>query len=194
MRRVIAIALASLLNAAAGDFAVLNLKVVEGEGMTYALGSRATRGVTVEITDESGRPLADVAVSFRLPEEGPTGTFSNGTRTDVVTTKQDGRATIWGMKWNRTAGDVALRITAAKSGVRAGIISAQHLSATAELAKSTSVSHGGSHTKLLYVALAVAGAAGGGIAFGMARKPSTAAVSPTVPLSVGNPSVIVGAP
>ena len=193
MKRVIAVALACSL-AGAGDFAILNLRVVEGEGIVYPLGGRATRGITVEVTDETGRAVPGVTVSFRLPEEGPSGTFSTGARTDVVTTRQDGRVSVWGMKWNRTAGPVQVKITAAKDGVRAGLVSTQYLAEAGPSAKASGPEHGGGHSRLLLIGLAVAGAAGGGLAMGMSKGAKPATVPPVVTLSVGAPSVIVGGP
>ena len=195
MKRLIAVALAATLGAPARDFAILNLRVIEGEGMVYAIGSRATRGITIEVTDETGQPVSDVTVSFRLPEDGATGVFGTGGRTEIATTKADGRAAVWGMKWNRTPGAVQVRITAAKDGVRAGLVSTQHLTDSASLVR---VSKGESRrglSKTLLFAFAAAGA-GGGIALGMVRSPKAAAApaTPTVQLSIGTPSVIVGAP
>src|ERR1035441_8898626 len=86
------------------DPVILQIRVIEGEGVAYPLGSRATRGVTVQVTDETGKPIENASVSFRLPEEGPSGTFSNGSRLEIVTTKADGKASAWGMQWNRTEG------------------------------------------------------------------------------------------
>jgi len=185
-----------MLTCAAGDFAILNLRVVEGEGTVYAVGSRATRGITVEVTDETGKAVPDVTVSFRLPEDGATGTFSTGSRTEVLTTRQDGRAAIWGMKWNRTPGAVQVRITAIKEGVRAGLVSTQHLSdITAAAGSPKSPGGGGGISKILLIAIAVAGA-GGGLALGMSRggTPTQPAAVAPVALSIGIPSVIVGAP
>src|SRR5271154_5001158 len=107
---------------------IVQLKVVEGEGTVYRTGTRATRGITVLVTDETGKPVANAAVSFRLPEEGSSGVFSSGLRTEVITTGADGRATVWGMQWNKTPGPVEIRITAIKEQARAGIISTQYLS------------------------------------------------------------------
>lgn len=194
MKRVFAVALAGLLCAAAGDFAILNIRVVEGEGIVYALGSRATRGLTVEVTDETGRPVPDVTVSFRLPDDGASGTFASGSHTEVMTTRQDGRVAVWGMKWNRTPGTVQLRVTAVKDGVRAGLVSVQHLSDVPAAAGAPRVA-GRGMSKLLLVGIVIAGA-GGGLALGMSRSPQAAQtpVAAPVGISVGAPSVIVGAP
>jgi hypothetical protein len=196
VKRVFALSLAAITLSTAADFAILNLRVVEGEGTVYSIGARATRGITVEVTDEAGHPVADVAVSFRMPEEGPSGVFSTGSRTEVITTRQDGRAAVWGMHWNRTLGPVQIRITAAKQGVRAGIVSTQYLSeaSAASTASGTGIGRG-SHTKLILIAVAAVAAAGGGVA-AMASKtsPAAAATPSSVALSIGRPSVIVGAP
>src|SRR5437764_4013393 len=109
---------------------IVQLRVVEGEGSVYGTASRATRGLTVQVTDETGKPVDGAAVSFRLPDEGPSGVFSSGLRTEVVSTKADGRATVWGMQWNKTPGPFEIRITAVKDQARAGIVSAQYLSDT----------------------------------------------------------------
>lgn len=177
------------------DFAVLNIAIVEGEGTVYATGSRATRGITVQITDETGRPVPGVAVSFQLPDLGATGVFSSGARTEIVNTGEDGRATVWGMRWNRTPGDVQVKITAAKDGVRAGTVSTQHLSDHVAADNLGPRIGGGRRSKVLIIGLIAAGAAAGGLAAGMARGGSSApAAAPQTSLSIGRPSVIIGAP
>ena len=104
---------------------IVQLKVVEGEGAAFRTGARAARGLTVLVTDETGKPVERASVSFRLPEEGSSGVFNSGLRTEVVTTGTDGRATVSGMQWNKTAGPVQIRITAVKDQARAGIVSTQ---------------------------------------------------------------------
>jgi hypothetical protein len=76
--------------------AILLIRIVEGEGAVYPVGSRATRGVTVQVTDETGKPVDSATVVFRLPQDGPTGIFSSGMPTEVVTTGADGRANVVG--------------------------------------------------------------------------------------------------
>src|SRR5690242_16133390 len=63
---------------------IVQLKVIEGDGAVYRTGSRATRGLTISVTDEAGKPVERASVSFRLPEEGASGLFSSGLRTEVV--------------------------------------------------------------------------------------------------------------
>lgn len=174
---------------------IVQLKVLEGEGTVYRTGTRATRGLTVLVTDETGKPVENAAVSFRLPDEGPSGVFNSGLRTEVATTNAEGRATVWGMQWNKTPGPVEIRITAVKDQARAGIISTQYLSDTIAAKAGGegvfSASHKG-RTKWILIA-AVAGGAVAGLAFGRSGAKSGPTVSPAGVL-IGNPSINVGHP
>jgi hypothetical protein len=181
---------------AANASVIVQLKIVEGEGVVYQTGSRATRGLTVLVTDETGKPVANAAVSFRLPDEGSSGVFNSGLRTEVVTTGADGRATVWGMQWNKTAGPVEIRITALKDQARAGLVSTQYLSDT------VGPKAGGqgvfaephkSHSKWLLIGAIVVGAAAAGVV--VAERSHSAASATTPPaVSIGAPSIIVGNP
>jgi hypothetical protein len=175
---------------------IVQLKVVEGEGTVYRTGTRATRGLTVMVTDENGKPVENAAVSFRLPDEGATGVFSSGLRTEVVTTGVNGQATVWGMQWNKTPGPVEIRITTVKDQARAGMVSTQYLSdAIAPKAGGEgtfSASHKG-RTKWVLIA-AAAGGAVAGLAFGRSKSPAAASTPAAVATSIGNPSIIIGHP
>jgi hypothetical protein len=173
----------------------LTIRVAEGEGAVYPTGSRATRGLTVLVTDETGRPVEGATVSFTLPAEGPGGVFSSGARTEIAATHADGRAAVWGMQWNRTAGPFEIRITAVKGQARAGVVSSQSLSNAPEVraagAGKARAAHGGH--KLLWISLAVAGAAAAGVAGLAARQPSAAAAASSVtPLKIGTPTIGLG--
>lgn len=176
---------------------IVQLRVVEGEGAVSGTGTRATRGLIVQATDEAGKPVDGASVSFRLPEEGPSGVFASGLRTEVVTTKPDGRATIWGMQWNKVPGPFEIRITAVKDQARAGIVSSQYLSDTAAAKLGTSaggfqVSHH-SRNKWLLISVAVAGA-GAGLVFAKSSQTAKATVAPATPTQIGSPTILIGGP
>ena len=186
------------LSKAADGPAILQIRVIEGEGVAYPLGGRATRGVTVQVTDETGKPVEAVSVSFRLPEEGPSGAFANGSRLEIATTKADGKASAWGMQWNRTEGSFEIRITAVKGQARAGTICPVYLSketakATAESGTSSPMKLARNH-KWLWIGLAVAGGAVIAVAGGAAAaKSSTAPPGPAVtPTTIGTPAIVIG--
>jgi hypothetical protein len=172
--------------------AILQIRVLEGEGVAYPLGGRATRGVTVQVTDETGKPIDAASVSFRLPEEGPSGSFSNGSRNEITTTKADGKASAWGMQWNRTEGSFEIRITAAKGSARAGTVCAVYLSkSTVESEASSPVRLAKSH-KWLWIALAAAGAAGAVVAAAALRGKATPAGPAATPTTIGTPTIVIG--
>ena len=168
------------MGAAPADPAALEIRVAEGDGLSYPIGSRATRGITIQITDEAGQPVDGATVSFGLPETGPGGTFSNGSKTEILTTHADGRVSVWGMKWNRQAGAFDVRITATKGQARAGTVCSQHL---AEAPVSAPAKGGGSIHKWLWIALAAAGAAGAGVAVAARSHSGSSSCSSTVVLS-----------
>jgi hypothetical protein len=194
--RTLAAILAVTLAWGADAPSILTIRVAEGDGAAYPIGSRATRGVTVLVTDETGRPVEGATVSFTLPAEGPGGVFSTGGRTEIAATHADGRAAVWGMQWNRTAGAFEIRITAVKGQARAGVVSSQSLSNAPEARQAAAGkirSGGGSH-KLLWISLVVAGAAAVGVAGVVGRKPSDAAGSSVTPLRIGTPTISLGTP
>ena len=178
----------------AQDPPILQVHVVEGEAAVYALGSRATRGVTVQVTDESGKPVEAATVSFRLPEDGPTGSFATGSKTEIATTRADGRAGVWGMQWNRSPGTFEIRITAAKGQTRAGTVCSQYLTDSPEVAAASRIGPA-RHHKWLWISLAVAGAAGAALAAtAQASKPGTPASASPVGLQIGAPTINLGHP
>ena len=186
--------------AAAQEPAILQIKVIEGEGAVYTIGSRATRGVSVQIADESGRPVEGATVSFRLPDDGPSGSFAGGSKQEIALTKADGKATAWGMQWNRTAGLVEVRVTAAKGSTRAGIVCAQYLTESADATAAGSakaagrqkISSGGSK-KWLWIVVVAAGAAGGAAAAGAIGGKTSTSGSPAG-VTIGSPTITLGHP
>src|SRR5579872_1117432 len=104
---------------AACQTAILQIRVVEGDGAVHTAGSRSTRPFSVEVTDETGRPVEHVAVSFHLPDEGPGGAFPNGLHTEVAITDGAGHAAVRGIQWNRLPGRFQIRIVASYEQTRA---------------------------------------------------------------------------
>jgi hypothetical protein len=99
-------------------------------------------------------------------------------KTEILTTHADGRASVWGMKWNRQAGAFEVRITATKGQARAGTVCSQHLTD----APVPDAAQGGSPSrKWLWIALAAAGA-GAGIAVAVRSGGSSSNCSSTVVL------------
>ena len=187
------------IHSALADPAILQIRILEGEGIAYAAGTRATRGITIQVTDETGKPVDGASVSFRLPEEGPGGTFSSGSKTEVATSATDGRATVWGMQWNRTPGPLEVRITAVKGQARAGTVCSLYISEASPGAKAEDKNSrigGDSSHKWLWITLAAVGVAGAGAAAAMGggSGPAPSSAAGVSALRIGAPTITVGHP
>ena len=182
---------------------ILQVQVVEGDRLSYAPGSRSVKGITVQVTDEVGRPVAGASVNFRLPDDGATGVFQNGTKSELAATAPDGRASVWGMRWGKVSGPVTLHITAAKGQTRAGTVATQIIAddlavSGGRVMKVSTRGAGGGNHKWLWFGLA-AGLAGGGVAayealHSASASASTVSVAPATGVTIGQPQVSVGPP
>jgi hypothetical protein len=143
--------------------------------------------------------VSGAAVSFRLPEDGPSGVFQNGARTEIASTSASGRATVWGMKWNRIPGSLVVRVTAAKGETRAGALVTQILlepsqANAAALAAKRDPSPGfriRPNRSWLWISALAAAGAGGGLAFGARSGNGSGS---TVSAAGSNSAVVIGAP
>ncbi len=186
--RAAALALAlPLCSRAAGDeVSILQIRIVEGEGAVHRCGARAAAGLAVQVIDETGKPVEGVTVSFQMPEDGPGGIFPNGLTTAVVATDSAGRASVSGMRWNRTPGPLHVRVTAAKGRARAGTTIFVYLSDTAVVPSRL-------RRRLVWTVLALGAAAGVGYAANNRNK-GTAAAPPQTPTQIGPPTIAIGRP
>jgi hypothetical protein len=183
------------------DPAVLHLRVIQGEGAVYSAAGRATRGVVVQVTDETGKPVADAAVSFRLPDQGPTGEFSSGGKAEIVKTSADGRAEVWGMQWGKQTGSLEMKITAAKGETRGGVVCPLYLSDAPVLKSSqdrdAAPVHKISHSKRkLWIGIALAAGASlavAGVAKGNPAAGTSAPAASTLP-TIGAPTISITRP
>lgn len=161
-----------------------------------APGSRAARPLTVEVTDETGRPVAGAAVSFHLPEDGAGAVFAHAMHTDVSTTDAQGRASMRPVQVGRLPGTFQIRVVAVKEQARAGALAAQYVAEAA---------HGGaraaSHARGRWIALAAAvvGGTAAGVLSASRTAPAAASATPpaapaTAPVTIGTPSTTVGRP
>lgn len=149
----------------------------------------------MEITDETGKPVSGAAVSFRLPEEGPGGTFPRGLRSEIVMTTPDGRAAVREIITSTLSGPFQVRVTAVRDSVRAGTVVDQYVSDTV-VSKTAApfVNRRGRSRWLLWTALAAGGAAAG-LTFAGGRSGAAAPAAPLPgPPSVGNPVITIGRP
>lgn len=99
----------------------LQLRLVGDEDNLAPTGSLA-KGLVIAVTDGNGVPVPDAAIAFRLPDDGATGTFADGTHAAIAYTDQTGRARINDIHWGSTPGVVEMRVTVSKGVAHAGIL------------------------------------------------------------------------
>jgi hypothetical protein len=100
----------------------LHIEVVDpGNGFATA-DSKSDRGLSARVTDADGRPVKDAAVSFHLPEDGPSGKFADGSIALVGYTNDLGEVSTTAITWNRAAGTAPIRVTAAKGTLHSGVL------------------------------------------------------------------------
>ncbi|MEP7352195.1 MAG: hypothetical protein ABI824_03085 [Acidobacteriota bacterium] len=162
----------------------------------YEAGSRATTGITIEVTTLGGQPVDGAMVTLQMPSGGPSGVFRNNSKTEVLTTGPDGKIEAWGMLWNATPGTASIRVTAAK-GPDHGTATASVLLTTPPPRTTTRNSSGDAHGhKKLW--LAIAAVAGSSIAVaGVARNkgtPSTTAPAANTTISISTPTIVITKP
>ena len=166
----------------------LNIVIVEGEGAINNIRQRIAREPIVQVEDENRRPVAGAAVTFFLPNQGPSGVFADGSRTLTVTTDSQGQAVARGIQSNNIQGKFEIRVSASHEGQTASTAIGQTNMLTAAAAGAGAGA--GISAKLIAI-LAVAGAAAaGGTAFALTRNGNDAptAVPPSV-LTPGTPAV-----
>ena len=179
----------------------LNLVVVEGDGAINNIRQRVTREIIVQVEDENRKPVSGASVSFTLPDQGPSGRFSNDSRNSIVQTDSTGRAVVRGMRLNNIPGKMEIRIRASFQGqttsatvVQTNVVVAAAAAGGAVGAATAAAGMG----KVLAIVAIVAGAAvGGGIAAasgggGGGGSPAAPVVPPSTGTSIrpGVPVVI----
>jgi hypothetical protein len=100
----------------------LHIEVIDpGNGFATA-DTKTDRGLSARVTDSDGRPVKDAAVTFHLPEDGPSGKFADGSIALVGYTNDLGEVSTSAITWNRAAGTAPIRITAAKGTLHSGVL------------------------------------------------------------------------
>ena len=84
--------------------ASLQITILEGDEAMNNIRQRTAREPIVQVEDQNHKPIAGAAVIFFLPNDGPGGTFADGSRTFTTTTDANGRAAARGLRPNHATG------------------------------------------------------------------------------------------
>ena len=159
----------------------LSIVIVEGDGAINNIRQRVNREPIVQVQDENRKPVAGAVVLFFLPEQGPSGTFANGSKMLMVITDNQGQARASGIRPNDQSGPLQMRVTASFQGLTASAVITQ-----TNVAGAVAASAGGlSTTAKIWL---IVGIAGGAAAAGIVVATHNSAPAPIV-LTPGTPSV-----
>ena len=167
----------------------LQIVIVGGEGAINNVRQRVNREPIVQVEDENHKPVAGAAVIFFLPNQGPGGTFSNGSTSLTTTTNAQGQAVARGIRFNNQAGAMEIRVAASFAGQTASA-SITQTNVLGAAASGGSVGGMSLTPKLLIIGAIV----GGGIAAGVivANRGGSTTATPITTITSG--TVTVGAP
>lgn len=184
----------SMVGAAQTDGAGLTIEVVEGNGAVLNIRDRHPVLPRVRVVDSGRRPVAGAAVTFRLPEAGPSARFEDG-RILVLQTDSQGEAAVRAMKPNAQVGPWEIRVSAAHQGLVARAAIQQTNAAPVEAFATAK------RSRTLYWLAAVTAGVAAATSLGVVRgggNPASpagainavaAAVAPPLTISAGNSSI-----
>lgn len=157
--------------------------VVEGDGAINNIRLHHAKEPVVRVEDQDGHPIPNVAVSFLLPSQGASGTFTGGKTVVTVMTDDKGVATGRGLRPNGSAGQFQIRVTVSYQG---------HAATTVIMQTNAEPAQGGGSSKTMIILLLIGGAAAGGAALALGKGKSSSSITPPtntgVVISPGNPS------
>lgn len=179
----------------------LHIAVVEGAGAVVPAQAFSSRRFAVVVKDAGGSPVSGATVHFRLPAQGPTGSFASGLRTESTMTGARGEASVYGIHWGAEPGKLEIVVAAVSGGLRAETRIPVEVSATAKLsredrANSSYRAPSGSKKWVLLVAVGAGAAAGVALAGGRGGGTQTYAppAAAAVPPAIGTPTISIGKP
>ncbi len=163
-----------------------HIEVVEGDGAINNIGLHRAKEPVVRVVDQDGHPVPNVAVTFVLPAQGPSGLFANGQTSITEMTGPNGQAVGRGLRPNSVAGQFPIHVSTSLEGQ---VATAALLQTNAQPVKT------GSSSKLLLILALVGGAGAVGAAAALKGKSSGGTSNPPpsgATLTPGTPTL--GAP
>jgi hypothetical protein len=168
----------------------LRITIVEGDGAINNIRQRVNREPVVQVEDENRRPIAGAVVVFFLPDQGPSGTFVNGSKTLTVTTDDMGRASARGIRFNNQVGEMQMRVTASYQGlVASAVITQNNIAGPATAGAAAGGMSAGTKALITILVIGAAAGAGAGIYLGTHNGSSSPAPVPSIVLTPGTPTV-----
>ena len=166
------------------------VRIIEGDGAINDTRQVLNRAASVVVEDENHNPLSGVSVTFFLPNEGPSGLFSNGSRVLTVFTDSDGIASSRPIHFNNQIGIMRINVAASVfSQTVNAVIMQTNISSNGATRSSfvpatgapKLVSRSPSHKKLYIILAAIAAGAATGAVLATRKSPPAATISVGAP-------------
>jgi len=174
--------------------ATIQIVIVEGEGAINNVRERVNREVIVQVEDQNHKPVAGAAVIFFLPNDGPGGTFANGSTSLTTTTNEQGRSVARGIQFNGLAGPMQMRVTASYAGRTASAVINQTNALTGASTAGSGIGGGvgggmSRTTKILIIGAIVGAGVAAGVVVGNRGSSTSTPTIPTITITPGTPTV-----
>ena len=144
--------------------AKLRIVVVEGEGAQNVAQHIGAKRLIVRVLDGNNRPVESAGVTFIAPASGPSGDFTNDSKSIRVLTHTDGIANAGPYRPNATTGAYQIQVRAEFQRALATVTISQ-----------LNVEHRKGHKKMIAIIAIAGGTAGAAIAAHRASSSSGAA-------------------
>lgn len=174
----------------------IQIVIVEGEGAINNVKERVNRQMIVEVEDQNHKPVAGAAVIFFLPNNGPGGTFANGTTSLTTTTNAQGRAVARGVQFNDVAGPMQIRVSASYAGRTASAVINQTNALSGASTSGSGIGGGvggglSLTTKIIIIGAIIGAGVAAGVVLGTHGSSSSTGgpSTPTVTITPGTPTV-----
>ncbi|MBI1352868.1 MAG: hypothetical protein GC160_00880 [Acidobacteria bacterium] len=179
---------------------ILEIVPIQGEHAVHDPIRGIASPTVIEVHDAAGKPARGVEVTFSAPAIGPSGRFADGSRSQLVTTGSDGRASMVGFQPNSFEGPFSLAVSAHAQDARGSIVlrhSNRPMSTTPPMASSAAPRKSSGMGKKLLIILGVGAAitAASVAATGGSPAAAPSAVSPSGgPITITVGDIRVGPP
>lgn len=109
----------------------LHVRLV-GDAVATPSGKPSRHPLVFAVTDGHNAPVPSATILVRLPNDGPSGVFNDGSRVAVLYTDMSGQVELNNIHWGTTQGTAVVRVTASKGSAHAGLLVEQVIGSAQE--------------------------------------------------------------
>jgi len=170
----------------------LTVEVLQGQGVEHDITAPRESSITIRVADETQKPVVGAVVVLQLPQRGPGGNFSNGTRFETILSAANGQATVQGFRPNSVPGEFPIMATVSYRDYQSVTldIEQKNVAPAAQPGKPSPVQATKRDSRKLITLVAIVGGAAAGAALGLSGGGSRGASSPQTPPGTGPPTRI----